>query len=194
LGHSILIGNADTRANVSKIEYATPSYRRNDLQKVIKANVKLVNHPYFTKYRELQKLCLQILRREKINIGGKEKDKIHGLLFDGAWLWEKYVGKVIENTFWHPCNKSQAGGHYLFSNVSDNSKHTGLIYPKESTETGVSEDKYQLRNNAPSQNIVRNKDIFLTKLGFKIPTSRSNWKIFVNEMNESEKKLHSCLK
>jgi len=92
--HGILLNNADVRANVSQIEYATPTYRRNDLQKVIKANAKLVNHPYFTKYRDLQKLCLQILRREKTNFG--ERDKIHGLLFDGAWLWEEYVGTVLK--------------------------------------------------------------------------------------------------
>jgi len=92
--HSILASNAETRANVSQIEYATPTYKKNDLQKIIKANIKRFNHPYFTKYRELHKLCMQILRREKTNFG--EKDKIHGLLFDGAWLWEKYIGTILK--------------------------------------------------------------------------------------------------
>ncbi|MCL2284512.1 MAG: McrC family protein, partial [Fibromonadales bacterium] len=66
-GHSILTNNAETRANVSQIEYVTPTYKKNDLQRIIKANLKLVNHPYYTKYKDLQKLCLQILRREKTN-------------------------------------------------------------------------------------------------------------------------------
>ncbi|MCL2281816.1 MAG: McrC family protein, partial [Fibromonadales bacterium] len=66
-GHSILTNKAETRANISQIEYATPTYKKNDLQRIIKANLKLVNHPYYTKYKDLQKLCLQILRREKTN-------------------------------------------------------------------------------------------------------------------------------
>jgi len=88
-----LTNNAETRANVLQIEYSTPTYKKNELQKVITENLKFINHPYFTKYRDLQKLCLQILRREKTNFGAK--DKIHGLLFDGAWLWEEYVATIL---------------------------------------------------------------------------------------------------
>jgi 5-methylcytosine-specific restriction endonuclease McrBC regulatory subunit McrC len=94
-GHSILNCNANMRVNVSQIEFATPNYRKRDLQKVIKANLIPVNHPYYTKYRPLQKLCLQILQREHTTFGKKD-DKIHGLLFDGAWLWEEYIAKVLE--------------------------------------------------------------------------------------------------
>jgi 5-methylcytosine-specific restriction endonuclease McrBC regulatory subunit McrC len=93
-GHSILTNNANIRANVSQIEYATTTYKKGDLQKVIKANMRAVNHPYFTKYRDLQKLCLQILSREKTTFG--EKNKVHGLLFDGAWLWEEYVATILK--------------------------------------------------------------------------------------------------
>jgi 5-methylcytosine-specific restriction enzyme subunit McrC len=89
-----LTNNAETKANVLQIEQATLTYKKNELQKVIKENLKLINHPYFTKYRDLQKLCLQILRREKTNFGAK--DKIHGLLFDGAWLWEEYIATILK--------------------------------------------------------------------------------------------------
>jgi len=89
-----LTNNAETRAGVLQIEYATPTYKKNELQNVIKENMKLINHPYFTKYRDLQKLCLQILRREKTNFG--TEDKIHGLLFDGAWLWEEYIAAILK--------------------------------------------------------------------------------------------------
>ena len=94
-GHSILTNNAEIRANVSQIEYATPTYKRGEIQKVIKSNLKIFNHPYFTKYKNLQKLCLQILRGEKTTYG--EKDKIHGLLFDGSWLWEEYVATILKD-------------------------------------------------------------------------------------------------
>ncbi|MDR1181433.1 MAG: McrC family protein [Bacteroidales bacterium] len=100
VGYSLLNCNADMRVNVSQIEFATPSYRKSDLQKIIKANLIPVNHPYYTKYKPLQKLCLQILRREHTTFGKKD-DKIHGLLFDGAWLWEEYMAKVFEE---NKCN------------------------------------------------------------------------------------------
>jgi len=124
---NVLTNNPDTRANVSQIEYATSTYKKNDLQKVIKANLKPVNHPYFTKYRDLQKLCLQILRKEGVSFEGN-KDEIHGLLFDGAWLWEEYLNKVfIEHKleFIHAENKTGKNAIYLLEKESKTD-----IYPR----------------------------------------------------------------
>jgi 5-methylcytosine-specific restriction endonuclease McrBC regulatory subunit McrC len=95
IGHSVLTSNPDVRADVTQIEFATPTYKRNDVAKIIRENLKPVKHPYFTKYKPLQALCLQILNREKTTFG-KDDKKIHGLLFDGAWLWEEYIAKVFE--------------------------------------------------------------------------------------------------
>jgi 5-methylcytosine-specific restriction endonuclease McrBC regulatory subunit McrC len=95
IGNAVLANNPDTRADISAIKSVTQNYQKNDRQKVINANRKIVNHPYFTKYRQLQQLCLQILNQEKITFSG-EKDKIHGLLFDGAWLWEEYLTKIFQ--------------------------------------------------------------------------------------------------
>jgi 5-methylcytosine-specific restriction endonuclease McrBC regulatory subunit McrC len=94
IGHAVLTSDDDTRQNVAKIEFATTSFKKSDLQKVLRANQKLLNHPYFTKYKYLQILCKLILQREYTTFGN-EKDKIHGVLFDGAWLWEEYIAKVF---------------------------------------------------------------------------------------------------
>ncbi|GHT51549.1 3-isopropylmalate dehydrogenase [Bacteroidia bacterium] len=94
IGHTVLTSNDDTRQNTSKIEFATPTFKKSDLQKVLRANQKLLNHPYFTKYKDLQILCKLILQREYTTFGN-EKDKIHGILFDGAWLWEEYIATVF---------------------------------------------------------------------------------------------------
>ncbi|MDR2444396.1 MAG: hypothetical protein LBD44_00465, partial [Spirochaetaceae bacterium] len=50
------------------IDY-TSLYNKKDLRKVIDKNRKPVRHPYFTEYLPLQRLCLQILRREKLSFG-----------------------------------------------------------------------------------------------------------------------------
>jgi 5-methylcytosine-specific restriction endonuclease McrBC regulatory subunit McrC len=117
MGNTLLTNEPDIRANVSQIEFATPSYMKSNLQKIIHENRKPINHPYFTEYRPLQMLCIKILRQEKITFGN-EKDKIHGLLFDGAWLWEEYLNKVFETTHFsieHPKNKIGHGRDYLFT-------------------------------------------------------------------------------
>jgi 5-methylcytosine-specific restriction endonuclease McrBC regulatory subunit McrC len=95
-GNGILNNDSETRDVVGKICFATQKhYNKNDRQKVIHENLKPVTHPYFTEYKILQKICLQILRYEKLTFG-EEKDKVYGLLFDGAWLWEEYIAKVFE--------------------------------------------------------------------------------------------------
>lgn len=115
-GNGVLANDSDVRDIVSKFVFVTQdSYNKNSRQKIISANLKPVSHPYFTEYAMLQKICLKILRHEKITFG-KEKDKVYGLLFDGAWLWEEYLYTVLKNCdFLHPSNKTSTGAIYLFS-------------------------------------------------------------------------------
>ncbi|WP_461252365.1 5-methylcytosine restriction system specificity protein McrC, partial [Treponema sp. R8-4-B8] len=68
---------------------------------------------------------MQILLRNKTVLG--EKNEIHGLLFDGAWLWEEYINTVIGDKFLHPSNKKHEHGHYLFKDNEGNNE--GNIYP-----------------------------------------------------------------
>ena len=87
--------NEDTMDNTNTIIFHTGSYSKNDRQKIIRQNNHPATHPYFTEYRPLQRLCLQILRHEKLSFG-QNSAKIHGILFDGALLWENYISKVFE--------------------------------------------------------------------------------------------------
>lgn len=70
-GKALLESDTQTRDNVSQIRTATPNYHRQDRENVIRHNLKIVPHPYFTRYAPLQKLCLRILRHEKSNTGNK---------------------------------------------------------------------------------------------------------------------------
>ncbi len=114
LGSGVLTGDNEVRDIVSKFKFVTnKTYNRNEKQKIITVNLKPVSHPYFTEYAALQKICLKILRHEKITFG-KEKDKVYGLLFDGAWLWEEYLNTVLQENFIHPENKTGKDRKYLF--------------------------------------------------------------------------------
>jgi len=120
--NGLLTNDSEVRDIVSKFNFVTQnSYNKNSRQKIIHANFKPVSHPYFTEYNMLQKICLQILRRDKLTYG-KEKDKVYGLLFDGAWLWEEYLNTFLKNDFIHPENKTRKHRHYLFENFQS-------IYP-----------------------------------------------------------------
>lgn len=115
-GSGVLTSDSELRDIVSKFIFVTnKTYNSNSRLKVITANLKPVTHPYFTEYPVLQKVCLKILRHEKITFG-KEKDKVYGLLFDGAWLWEEYLNTILKENFIHPENKTGKNRHLLFEN------------------------------------------------------------------------------
>ena len=112
LGRGIIYTN---RENITEIIRVTPSYKQADRAKIIRLNqTKPLRHAYFREYRKLQELCLMILNREEHGLGYQEQ-KIHGILFDVAWLWEEYVHTLLPKDFIHPRNKEKKGGVSVFS-------------------------------------------------------------------------------
>ena len=144
------------RENMTEITRATPAYKLADRAKIIRMNkTKPIRHAYFREYRKLQELCLMILNRDKHGLGYQEQ-KIHGILFDVAWLWEEYVYTLLPKYFVHPRNKDKTDGISVFSvgkrkvypDFYDRERKTVLDakYKKlEFTERGINrEDLFQL--------------------------------------------------
>ena len=116
IGRGVLENLSTSRENVAEIVRVTPSYKIADRAKVIRRNQdKPLRHAYFREYRKLQELCLMILNREEHGLGYQEQ-KIHGILFDVAWLWEEYVHTLLPREFIHPRNKDRTDGISVFSN------------------------------------------------------------------------------
>jgi 5-methylcytosine-specific restriction enzyme subunit McrC len=114
--HEILFADTEIQNSVNEIIQVTPSYQYRDRVDIINKNLKPFSHPYFFEYGELKKVCMQILNYEGLKYG-REKNKIYGLLFDGAWLWEEYLNTFLINLgFKHPKNKNSEGAIYLFDN------------------------------------------------------------------------------
>lgn len=139
LGSGILTNDSEVRDIVSKFIFVTEkTFKYNSRQNIISANLKPVSHPYFTEYASLQKICLKILKHEKLTFGN-EKDKVYGLLFDGAWLWEEYLNTILKDNFIHPENKTGKNRQYLFEN------NVQSIYPDFISKTepkSVGDAKY----------------------------------------------------
>ena len=104
---SILSSDKETIEAVNQIKAATKSYTRNSRLSVIRENARSVNHPFYTRYLDLQKICLRILRHKKMKYGTKDS-KINGILFDVSWLWEEYLAELLPS-FRHPQNRKRIG-------------------------------------------------------------------------------------
>ena len=115
IGQGVLDNLLASRENVAEIVRVTPSYKLADRVKIIRGNQsKPIRHAYFHEYRKLQELCLLILNQEKHGLGYQDQ-KIHGILFDVAWLWEEYVHTLLPKDFIHPRNKDKTDGISVFS-------------------------------------------------------------------------------
>lgn len=148
-GDIILSSDKTVEDCIKKIISYTPSYSHTERTKIIQENLIPRNHPFYTKYTTLQKLCVQILRQEEIKYGADD-DRIYGILFDGAWLWEEYLNTLLcEKGFIHPENKLGTGAIYLF-------EHGGQRFPDFWKQDFVLDAKYKrLAVNGNSLDISR---------------------------------------
>lgn len=142
----ILNNDLETKECVAQINMATPSYNMRERNFIINKNLRLLYHPYYSAYTALQKICLQILRHETIKFG-KEKDKVYGVLFDGAWLWEEFLFTILKDyDFKHPKNKDVSGGFRMFrdaksdDDIDDNYRR---LYPDFYKDDFVIDAKYK---------------------------------------------------
>ena len=130
IGQGVLDNLSTSRENVAEIVRVTPSYKLADRVKIIRGNQsKPIRHAYFHEYRKLQELCLMILNQEKHGLGFQDQ-KVHGILFDVAWLWEEYVHTLLPKDFIHPRNKEKLGGISVFS--SQEKKSISRFFIKKS--------------------------------------------------------------
>jgi len=137
-----------TKDEVASVVGATNEYEYYDRRKILLENMKSsIRHAYYREYRALQRLCIMILQHEKHQLGSGVR-QVHGILFDGAWLWEEYVNLLIGSEFYHPMNKGGKGAQRLFAG------NIGLIYPdfiSHQTDNRIIADaKYKSSDNIKS--------------------------------------------
>ena len=138
------------------IEYIR-DYDKRALNNILIKNRNPIFHPYYTEYRILQKLCIQILCHKRLKYG-VDNNRIYGLVFSGSWLWEEFIHKTIlkECGFSHPQNRAGKGGIYLFNkNEADINFVVSRCkrYPDYFKENFILDAKYKhLDNNRIDRN------------------------------------------
>ena len=143
IGRALLHMDQDVESYVRHIIQHTPNYRKNERHKVIADNRIPVTHPYFTAYRPLQRLCMSILRNDRMSYGFDDV-KVRGVLIDVAWLWEEYMADILtEVGFVH---HTQQDGFKLFNDTNSNHSFQTVIpdyvYTDENGNSIVSDAKY----------------------------------------------------
>ena len=165
-----------------QIFYSTPSYERNKRESIINKNLKQLSHPYYYEYEPLRKICIQILRHEKLKYG-RDDNTVYGLLFDGAWLFEEYLNSFLsKEKFIHAENRNSKNGIKLLDNG-------WRVYPDfykiENDNNIVLDAKYKRLNYSDSESIDRNDKhqivsyaytLNAKKAGFIYPTEIDNYK------------------
>lgn len=192
-GQSVLNIDKETVENVNTIIEHTPLYSKNDRSSIMSKNLRMKIHPYYTEYRPLQTLCMQILRMEEVKYGESD-DEICGILFDGAWLWEKYVNTILSDIgFIHPENKLHKGGIYLFDD------HSGVRYPDFYKDNFVLDAKYKRLGSYDKVSKVDRDDVHqviayinalhATRGGFVAPLEKKQAKVPTSRLKDSTSTL-----
>lgn len=149
VGNNVLACDQETKNAVIAMMQATPSYNKRERNRIINLNLRPVTHPYYSEYTALQKICVQILRHESIKYG-QDKDKIYGVLFDGAWLWEEYLNTILEKCgFKHPENKKGKGGLPMFKKADNDrgvTAYSQTLYPDFYKDNFIVDAKYKHLN------------------------------------------------
>ncbi len=192
-GQSVLNIDKETVENVNIIIEHTPLYSKNDRSSIMSKNLRMKIHPYYTEYRPLQTLCMQILRMEEVKYGESD-DEICGILFDGAWLWEEYVNTILSDIgFIHPENKLHKGGIYLFDD------HSGVRYPDFYKDNFVLDAKYKRLGSYDKVSKVDRDDVHqviayinalhATRGGFVAPLEKKQAKVPTSRLKDSTSTL-----
>ncbi|AAN59138.1 McrC family protein [Streptococcus mutans] len=216
-GRALLSSSASVRENTAEIVRVTPSYKFSDRAKIIHLNQTCpIRHAYYYEYGKLQQLCLMILHQTKHGLN-QSQQKIHGLLFDVAWLWEEYLATLLGEDFEHPQNKVSKGGISVFQSGNGRkvypdfySRPLGVVLDAKykKLEKGIArEDLFQLITYSyiskaqlaglifPSTGKEIDNDIgtlegyggILKKWSLLIPQKSSSYDDFVKQIQESEK-------
>ena len=178
--------DSEIKNYVQQIFYYTSSYDRNKRESIINKNLKKLSHPYYYEYEPLRKICIQILRHEKLKYRNDD-NTVYGLLFDGAWLFEEYLNTfLIKVNFIHAENKTAKNGINLLNNA-------WRVYPDfyklsdENKNNIVLDAKYKRLDNYSNENIDRNDKHQIVSYAYTLNAKKAGFIYPAEENNKGEK-------
>ena len=177
----LLSYDSEIKNYVQQIYYFTPSYEKNKRESIINKNLKKLSHPYYYEYEPLRKICIQILRHEKLKYGSDD-NTVYGLLFDGAWLFEEYLNTFLsKENFIHAENRNSKNGIKLLDNA-------WRVYPDfyklENNNNIVLDAKYKRLDN--KKNINRNDKHQIVSYAYTLNAKKAGFIYPLEEVNYTD--------
>lgn len=177
----ILNYDSEIKNYVQQIFYSTSSYEKNKRESIINKNLKKLSHPYYYEYEPLRKICIQILRHEKLKYGSDD-NTVYGLLFDGAWLFEEYL-----NTFLSKINFIHAENRTPKKNGINLLNKAWKVYPDFYKFNNIVLDaKYKRLDN--KKNINRNDKHQIVSYAYTLNAKKAGFIYPLEETNYTNKK------
>ena len=109
------------------LQQATPSWASQKTNNLLLCRECLepIHHPFFAEYYEdLRVISRLILDDEGLSLYQTSETEVSGVIFDGAWLWEAYLAKVLSSvplSFRHHDTNIPGDGFHIFDEGSDES-------------------------------------------------------------------------
>ena len=95
--YDITSRDGDFEKIINQIRYQADTYDSSSVQNCIQNCNKQISHPFFIKYEELRKVCINFLQFMGVSMfDGEEEEDVQGILFDVNDLWEEYLMKCFE--------------------------------------------------------------------------------------------------
>ncbi|MED1471780.1 5-methylcytosine restriction system specificity protein McrC [Bacillus salipaludis] len=139
------------REVMEAIKIATPDYKQQKFHKLLSRCRYPISHPFYQDYEKLRKTCLQILRNEGINPYTPGSGKLSGILFDVAWLWEKFMAKMLQTSvpyaFKNMGLREDESGILVFKN-NKTKVYPDFVEAKKQIILDAKYKKWKLKNNS----------------------------------------------
>lgn len=84
---------------VRELKDLTPGYNKNARPRIMAENVLPINHPFYTAWEELRRLSLIILGGSGFAYRQQQEQKIRGIVFDLARLYEDWLAGILCEKF-----------------------------------------------------------------------------------------------
>ncbi len=124
----------------------TPSWKPGDLRQLLEQTSRPVNHPLYTDYEPLRRLCRTIVFGDGADIYSDNPDEnIFGVVVDMAWLWEEYLDvcfKENDMDLIHPGNRGKSDWISVFRDNNQSKR-----YPDFYNGSLVIDAKYKRRGS-----------------------------------------------
>lgn len=107
------------------LQQATPSWTSQKTNNLLQCREcrEPIRHPFFAEYYEdLRVISRLVLEDEGLSLYQTSDTEVAGVIFDGAWLWEAYLAKVLSSaplSFRHHDTNVYSDGFRIFEEGSD---------------------------------------------------------------------------